>query len=168
MQERDIQCALHAKLRNEINQQVNVVGVNQPTYKLNLINSEYLNSIDLVCLDPSGIENLSIENAKKKQEHGQDWYIYHLPVLLGIELKYIWMGQTRGVKIFTDDVKKLKESTGVANWLSICFIQDKLTEEKHLLKLSKHQTYKPVQRISDCNNQYIVGFKNTYLVNLNV
>ena len=77
------------------------------------------------------------------------------------------MGQTRGVNIFTDDVAKLRKSKGVSNWLSICFIQDKQTEKKHLLKLSKYHSYKPVPNIHDLNEQYIIGPKNTYIVDIN-
>ena len=167
--ERDIQCALFSKLRNRINQKILVKGINQPDYELNLINSEYLNSIDIACLDPEAINNLSSHDTP--QENGKDLYIYHLPILLGIELKYIWMGQNRGVNIFLDDVVKFRKYNDVNNrlgeWLSICFIQDEETVEKHLLKLSSSHSYDSVQNIGMLNEQYIVGPRNTYIVNTN-
>ena len=163
--ERDIQCALFSRLRNEVNKSLTIEGINRKNYELNLINAEYLDNIDIACLDPDTIGNLKI--ADLKQENGNDWYIYHLPILLGIEIKYIWMGQDRQVNIFTKDVNKLKNSKfqkKTANWLSLCFIQDEKTEERHLRKLSRNHSYEAVPCINKTNEQYVVGPVNTYVL----
>jgi hypothetical protein len=165
--ERDVQCGLFSRLRNEINRSLTVEGINRENYELNLINAEYLDNIDVECLDPETIGSLKIDDLK--QENGNDWYIYHLPILLGIEIKYIWMGQDRPSSFFTSDANKFKNSKfkkKTANWLSICFIQDEKTEERHLRKLSRSHSYEVVPYIDKLNELYVVGPVNTCLVNI--
>jgi hypothetical protein len=106
--ESDIQACLYSHLRHHVPETINVprVGGVEP-YILALINSEYSTyKIDLVCIDP--------ENVARKQftrDHtfrGNDIYIYQLPLLLGLELKYAWMGYNEGFGKWESDMAKLK------------------------------------------------------------
>jgi len=161
--ENDIQCALFAKLRKDINQHVDVVGINEDKYQLNIINSEYLDRFDICCLNKEKISK--IKRADVIQNKGNDDYIYQLPVLLAIELKFIWARQRRSFDIFTSDVNKIEQSQfkeKVDYWLSICFIQTKNAMDWQLENSNKDYLISEIATIERLNTSYIVSPKATY------
>ncbi len=125
--ESDLKCALFSDLRKRIYATVNVPRTAEGQYELDLIYTEYLEKIDIVCLDPQGIAELN--RASFSPNKGYDTYIYNLPILVGIELKYIWMGSKIGFNILEQDCLKLSEKSSqlekIRNWLALCFIQRK-------------------------------------------
>ncbi|PKK84059.1 MAG: hypothetical protein CVT49_05395 [candidate division Zixibacteria bacterium HGW-Zixibacteria-1] len=125
--ERDIQCALFAEMRKEISQMVSVPGINEKKYLLNLIYSEYAckghkERIDLVCLNPD-----KLADAERQQHKKEDTFIYGLPILAAIEIKYIAMGYfNKGIDISFQDYDKLHkmgEPETMGNKLALCFRQ---------------------------------------------
>lgn len=163
--ERDVQCALFSRLRNDIRKRVDVVGINKESYNLNVVNSEYLDSFDICCLDPEEIS--AIKKSDVKQTKGNDSYIYQLPTLLAIELKFIWARQRRSFNTFTGDVKKIENSkfrSKVSNYLSICFIQEQDSARWQIKYSDPDYKIIEVQDIVDLNSSYIVAPEATYQV----
>lgn len=123
--ESDIQCALFSSLRERINGHVEVPGTGNNKYALDLIYSEYLNKIDIVCLNPEAIRKLDTSSFTPSK--GYDTYIYSLPIFLGIELKYIVMGYKKGFNILEKDFLKLTKNSAligkIENWIVLGFIQ---------------------------------------------
>ena len=133
--ESDVQSALFAKLREEINRDVDVDGIdNTKKYKLNLIHTEYLQSIDICCLDFDAISPIK-ESKIYKSNNGHDDFIYQLPVLLAIELKFE-KGE-RGTKAFLGTLKDKEKIINsdkkhiIKKWICICFIQSEEVLKKH-------------------------------------
>ena len=127
--ENDIQCALFSKLRLDINGHINVIGINEDSYKLNLIYSEYLQSFDLCCLNPEDISKLAKEDILKSHKGHDDYLYFLLPVLVAIELKLIKGKRMGNFQSFLQDEEKLKKSIQewhkgkISHWLNICYIQ---------------------------------------------
>jgi hypothetical protein len=87
--ESDIQSALFGELRKNVPEKMKEAGSRGNVYELSLICSDYgqhgmgSDKVDIVCLDAKQISHF-----KGTPYKGFDVYIYHLPVLSGIELKY--------------------------------------------------------------------------------
>ena len=163
--ESDVQCALFSRLKNDVNQRVNVVGINKESYKLNVVNSEYLDRFDICFLNPEKIS--LIRKSDVQQNKGNDDYIYQLPTLVAIELKFIWARQRRSFDTFTSDVVKIKNSkfnSKISNYLSICFIQEQSSAEWQIKNSDPDYKITEVQRICDLNSSYIVAPEATYQV----
>jgi len=80
--ENDIQCTLFSELRKRITGHVEVPKRVGGKYVLNLVYSEYLDKIDIACLDPRAPTKLDLSSLN--QSEGYDTYIYSLPVLRNI------------------------------------------------------------------------------------
>jgi len=153
--ESDVQCDLFQRLRSNVKSSVKVPSSAGESYLLDVIYSEYLDRFDLCCLDGDVIE--SKDKTYFSPRDGHDEYIYHLPVLLAIELKYIKgkYKQKQNFQKFLDDRKKIENGLSkedsvsykkVKNWLCICFIQD-----EEVLKFQRDKfvdyTFTPVDSI---------------------
>jgi hypothetical protein len=123
--ESDIQYSLFSALRERISEHVEVPGAGDNHYTLHLVYSEYLDKIDLVCINPEAVNEL--DTSSLKSHKGYDTYIYNLPVILGIELKYIWMGSKAGFDILKHDFEKLTREGAdckkIKKWLVLGFVQ---------------------------------------------
>lgn len=152
--ESDIKCALFSDLRKRICETVNVPMTAEGQYELNLIYTEYLERIDIVCLDPQGIAELN--RASFSPNKGYDTYIYNLPVLVGIELKYIWMGSKIGFNILEKDCLKLSGLEKIQNWLALCFIQRKEEAEPFIDNMKQTHEANEVVVAEQLNTFYVV------------
>ncbi len=105
--ESDLQAYLYASLRSQLSQPVEVHGSGKPeqTYKTGIVHTEYWKRIDIVCLDPE-----SEEWSRIRTHMGSDVHIYELPILVGIELKYLKMGDKFGFSSCIADLKKLNDN----------------------------------------------------------
>ena len=167
--ESDIQCALLSRMREGINKHVEVVGINRESYSLNVVNSEYLDHFDICCLNPEEIS--VIAKSDVKQNKGHDDYIYQLPTLLALELKYIWAKQRKSFDIFTSDVSKIHNSKfndRLTNWMTICFIQHQDSADWQIKYSDSNYKIAEVNKIADLNASYIVAPESTYTVTRNV
>ncbi len=155
--ESDIQSHLFFELRREIPEVVNVPKKGGGVYSLALVYTEYLEKIDIVCLDPEAIEKRGEELIKPYKNN--DTYIYNLPVFVGIELKYICMGYRKGIDIVKRDQKKLEDLQNrqkIQNWLTLTFIQrfeEAEIFEKNARACCDVQTVKKIDRL---DRNYIV------------
>jgi len=165
--ESDIQADLFAMLRERIDLRIEVPAkehkhINQ--YNLNLVYSEYSNLIDLCCLDYDEIANTDDFEVQKP---GHDDYIYRLPVLLAIELKFIKGERTgRFYEGIDKDIKKIaacRVERRIANWLSICFVQSQIIAEQHIQNLRiGYKTTLLKDEITELKGAYIVTPENTF------
>lgn len=156
--ESDIKSALFSSLRARIPETVNVPSSTGGDYKLHLIYSEYLEKIDLVCLNPDEINQRGVDIISKHK--GYDTYIYSLPALVGIELKYIWMGYKRGFNILEQDYKKLTQGSTqiskIQNWIVLCFIQRDEEASFFINSIKDHSRIREVEKAGDLNSFYII------------
>lgn len=121
--ESDLQSALFSEMRNLISESFSISGsVNrQSKYKMRLVYSEYYKKIDLVCIDPSQKDSFNRETYK-----GYDTYIYNLPILVAIELKYGVMGYKKSIADSQRDYEKLRHCNkgNIKHLMAICFLQE--------------------------------------------
>ncbi len=153
--ERDIQCALFSELRRGISETVSVPRTGQCNYTLDLIYSEYGNKIDLVCLDHDAITKLGRENLPKSKSH--DIYIYDLPILIAIELKYVMMGYNKGFNILEEDYKKISVLKRVKNSLALCFLQSDREAEDFYADMARQSSCTSISKIDCLNMVYAVS-----------
>ena len=156
--ESDLKCALFTALRQRISGNVLIPGTGGNQYVLDLIYSEYLDRIDIACIDPEEIEKL--DTSSLKQDKGYDTYIYSLPVFLGIELKYIWMGYKKGINILEQDYLKIAHNSvqieKIKNWIVLGFIQRNEEADSFLNNVSNHCSLLPLAAVEHLNKIYIV------------
>ncbi len=153
--ERDIQCTLFSELRRGISETVSVPRTGQCNYTLDLIYSEYGNKIDLVCLDHDAITKLGRENLPTSKSH--DIYIYDLPILVAIELKYVIMGYNKGFNILEEDYKKISVLKGVKNSLALCFLQSDREAEDFYADMARQSSCMSISKIDCLNMVYAVS-----------
>ena len=137
MSECDIQAELFVRLRDQLNWQIEFShdSVNSQAKELkfraalDLINTEYNEKFDIVCLDPYNTIGQIRENKNKQLSD----FLWRLPILVGIEIKLVrYVDRTKGISICTDDVEKLtkffesqkQENDLEANWFMLCFFQN--------------------------------------------
>lgn len=153
--ERDIQCALFSELRRGISETVSVPRTGQGNYTLDLIYSEYGEKIDLVCLDHDAITKLGRENLTTSRGH--DIYIYNLPILVAIELKYVIMGYNKGFNILEEDYKKISVLESVKNSLALCFLQSDRDAEAFYKDMVRQSSSTSISKIERLNMLYAVS-----------
>ncbi len=158
--ESDIKCALFSDLRKRICETVNVPMTAGGQYKLNLIYTEYHEKIDVVCLDPEEIAEEINRGSFFPSKGKHDTYIYNLPILVGIELKYIWMGSKMGFNKLKQDCLKLSELSGfgkkIRNWLALCFIQREEEAEPFISDMEKTCEANDVMVVEQLDSFYVV------------
>ena len=162
--ESDIQCDLFNRLRVDVNENMSLPSDSNEDYLLDLIYSEYLDRFDLCCLDFEQIK--SMDRSQLESLGNIEEYIYHLPVLLAIELKYLkgTYKKSDHFKSFLKDIAKIQDSEfndRVKSWLCICFIQneDVLTFQKNKFN---NYTFTEIKRISELDSAYVVSPKSVY------
>lgn len=124
--EADLQSVLHASLRSMIPGHATVQRLDQDrkpsgSYEISTVYSEYKSRIDLVCLDPEELEHIT--EPQLRQHRGSNIYLYELPVLVGIEIKYRKLGDIFGIDSCIRDFEKLS-GLRVPVAVIIGFIQD--------------------------------------------
>ncbi len=132
--ESDLQCALFAALRSRISQQIEIPRKHSETtdaYRLTPVYSEYgvygsKSKIDIVCVDP-----VRARTAPRETYGSQNVYIYCLPVLVAIEIKYSVMGGKCYLPTACEDdraklarLKALPEPHRPVHGLVLGFLQD--------------------------------------------
>lgn len=122
----DLRSVLCSEMRNKINEKILVPKTGGGYYDLNTVYSEYLNKIDVACLDGEQIEK--IKPGDLVQHRGYDTYIYDLPVYVGIEIRYFWMGsKSAHINTLLGDKKKLTEDSTtkdkIKHWIVLAFFQ---------------------------------------------
>jgi hypothetical protein len=122
--ESDIQAQLAANLRSTIATTIAVPAPGSRTaakdrYVVDCVNTEYLERIDVVCLDP----DRAAAGGKLSTYGIEDVGLYSLPLFAGIELKYRKMGDKLTVWDCKDDWRKLE------------WIQQKYSWPTHILTL---------------------------------
>ena len=156
--ESDIKCALFSDLRKRICETVNVPMTAERQYELDFIYTEYLERIDIVCLDPQRIAELNRASFSPNKRY--DTYIYNLHILVGIELKYIWMGSKIGFNILEQDCLKLSEKSPqlekIRNWLALCFIQRKEEAEPFIDNMKQKCDAYDVMVAEQLNTFYVI------------
>lgn len=102
--ESDLQADLFANSRKYLPHTINIKGTGQPSdsYDISIVHTEYASRIDLVCLDP-----VASQFVEPKAHKGIDTYIYGLPVLVGVEIKYKKLGDKFGIEGCFSDLEKL-------------------------------------------------------------
>jgi len=157
--ESDIQCALFAELRKNIPEKFRIPSVTKEglEYELELVYSEYRNKIDLVCLD---LQRISFVN--KQSHNGDDTYIYELPLLVGIELKYVIMGYLKVkdvISVVHADYQKLLKLDDIQHRLAICFLQNDNGKKTTRFYESMQPSDSPqsVQRIEKLDGKYVIS-----------
>jgi hypothetical protein len=170
--ESDIQSRLFCILREKLHREVKQVESSKGQQKkLNLIYSGYSNGvkdrIDLVCLDPKiNFDNKSFPEVLDP--------LYNQPLLVGIEIKYIYSGyqNLRDIGGSMKDLKKLKEykpnyakrfiEPKNFQYLAICFIQNQSSRCFNVIKdqieLCKSHCFEQYDRI------YVITDKEVYKV----
>ena len=156
--ESDIKCAIFSALRERINGHVEVPGTGGNNYTLQLVYSQYLDKIDIVCINPETIRRL--DKSSCTPDKGYDTYIYNLPIFLGIEVKYIYMGYKKGFDILKRDFLKLTETspqTGkIENWVVLGFIQRNEEANSFLKDAKKKRRLLLLDSVDHLNDIYIV------------
>lgn len=165
LSEYDVQFALFAKLRNDVASYVDVDGIgNNKKYKLNLIYAEYLQDIDICCLDMDEIR--TIKNSEiYKSNKGHDDFIYQLPVLLAIELKFIKGERGRNFLGVLKDEEKLKNADKkdrIKNYLCICFTQSEKITQRLIKSVPSGVAVSEVVKIEKFNTSYIISPERIY------
>src|SRR5207253_6767002 len=117
----DLRAVLLAKIRSRISEELHIprTARDELPYRLCLVYSEYKKRIDVACLDPQKAVEVLPEPQK-----GFDTYIYDLPVLVGIEVKYRKMGDTFGFSTCLSDLEKLKKLRDVQHAFVLAFVQN--------------------------------------------
>ena len=156
--ENDIQCDLFSKLRKGVNGHIDVIGINEVNYKLNLIYSEYLQSFDLCCLNPEGITKLTKEDILKHHKGHDDYLYFMLPVLVAIELKFLTGKRMGNFTSFLQDENKLKlniqdtHKGKISHWLNLCYLQYDHVMDSHINALQETYLIDEVESVGvDCS-----------------
>lgn len=162
--ESDIQSALFCTLRERINGSVEVPGTGGNKYTLHLVYSEYLDKVDIVCIDPEKVRNL--DRSSLRPYKGYDTYIYSLPIFLGIELKYIWMGYKKGFDILERDFLKLTKNSAqvgqIKNWVVLGFVQRNEEARSFLSDARSRCHLLLINSVDHLNHIYIVTPNEIY------
>lgn len=158
--ESDIQCSLFSALRDRICRQVDIPGTGGDKYSLRLVYSEYLDKIDIACINPEAINKLDMSSLTQSGNGVYDTYIYNLPIFLGVELKYVWMGYRKGFQILENDFLKMTVNSAhrknIENWVVLGFIQRKEEANPFLKDAESRCSLILLDSIKHLNDIYIV------------
>jgi hypothetical protein len=159
--ESDIQSHMLTALRGSVSEEITVPGKNREFFTINCVNSEYLRKIDIVCLDPT-------RGTVPPGNGRYDTHIYQLPILVGIELKYVTMGSQAGFNVLTRDHAKLtslKEENKVGHSMVLGFVQRDEEGETFLASARDQADLHPVKRVQP-DGIYIITEKMLWRANL--
>ena len=173
MSESDIQSELLVTLRNQLNWQIEInhpldlKKKDESSFRktVNLVNAEYNEKIDIVCLDPILAQE---EMRRKENQNGRlSSFLWRLPILIGIEIKLVRFDDLRmGIDICKSDARKLEDfgrDQGKAiNWLMLCFFHN----SEALDKMVKNVPYTGVDdSLPDYNKIYLTDPEKILAVN---
>jgi hypothetical protein len=160
-----VMCNLDYLQSKDIDLYVDVAGIGvEKAYKLNLIYSEYLHKIDICCLDMDKI-SAKKDSGIYKHNKGHDDFIYQLPVLLAVELKFIKGERTGNFFGAIKDEEKIKtacKKVGIENYLCLCFIQSQTIANLHIKNMPSEFKIEPVDNIEKPNISYVITPEKTY------
>jgi len=153
--ESDLQMDLAARLREALPGSLHVPGMRGSSagYELRLVYTEYLSKIDVACLSPDRVAS------ERFEPYGNwDLYLYEMPVHVGIELKYLKMGDRFDVSECLIDDAKLRR-LGVTRHLVLGFVQsDALVQRFWGTKHSAvHRTELDGPQIPDLDAVYVAS-----------
>ncbi len=150
--ESDLQAVLCAELRSRLTIPLKIKKSNssEETYALQIVQTEYKDRIDVACLDPEASQSRKTEPHKSF-----DTYIYNLPVLVGIEIKYLKMGDGFDFVECHKDFSKMCRSE-VKYFLVLGFIQDEKNLQRFISRAA--EAYTPIEK-SDA-----IEFDHIYIV----
>ncbi len=153
--ESDLQADLLIRLRSRIAGELHVPRTEgDDPYRLGLIYSEYNGKIDIACLDP-----MALPDGLVKQHKGFDTYIYSLPVLIGIELKYRKMGDNLGFEACRRDrrkLRKLRDDGRVVHSLVLGFVQG-VNDPDDFLRGVQESLRENVEDVTDLSPVYVIS-----------
>lgn len=152
--ESDIQFSMMSALRQSVNNSITIPGRNRAKYTVNCVNSEYYDRIDIACLD------LATGATPPDTDTRNDTHIYNHRILVGIELKYVFMGYRKGFEVLISDFEKLtqnpKNKDNVENWLVLGFLQRRKEGKPFIEDARGSATLHKVERVA-LNGIYIVS-----------
>lgn len=131
LSESDIQCSLYSDLMKTVNYRLQLPitekqGIERVHPVINIIQTEY-SRIDIACID----QEESIEEINKSLSAGKsiDKFVWKLPLLAGIELKYLQYNYVTQQKVddFRADIvklEKIKEEKPDFVWVALAFVQN--------------------------------------------
>jgi hypothetical protein len=162
--ENDIQSHLFCILRERINEKFKVNN-----HILDLIYTEYANKFDLVCLDAESTSQKYPCNDKNINFHKTD--LANLPLLLGIEIKYLALGPSKDYceQCRLDELKLRKHLKDRRNdsphfqYLALSFLQKpKSSPMKVETMVNEGKLEKPLKEIAEYNSGYVIAGQNIY------
>jgi hypothetical protein len=96
-----------------------------------------------------------------------DTHLYSLPILVGIELKYAYMGYGKTHKDLQNDYAKLSNTSLLKFKLALCFFQSSREEKYFDDKMTTSGvSAKTVESIQELDNAYAIGPERIRVVNL--
>jgi|GEM_PF-1827260 len=168
----DLQGDLFASLRRRFPQECEVPAhdPSREGYMLKAVYTEYgganhRSKFDIVCLDLEEIRGLPADTRVRYK--GSDTYIFHLPIRIGIELKYVTMGYRKGVDIVDSDYEKLGTVDNVRHKLAMCFLQGARQEEAFLSDERLSGRCESMSEISAVDGIFAIGPDGVYRISTN-
>jgi hypothetical protein len=131
---------------------------------LYLIYSEYLQWLDICCLNMEEIEVIK-DSPIYALNKGHDDFIYQLPVLQAIELKFIKGNRPGNLQKFIQNEEKIMNSgyrDRIKNYLSICFIQCQEIAKFHIGNKPSEFKIDEVNKIEKLDISYVISPEKTY------
>jgi hypothetical protein len=152
----DLQATLLIELRSRIRGRPQIPNLTQGP--LSLIYSDYHHGIDIVCLDP---EPASYAATKP----GGEAYIYHLPILVGIKIGYLRMGDDFPFSACLSDFERLLRLE-ISCPLVLCFVQDNEAADDLLSDrfAPSKRTPLPVEEANDFRRIYVATPKDLWSI----
>lgn len=175
MTENDIQAELFVRMRDQINWSIDLGHESMRDYSfrktLDLINTEYGEKIDIICLDPL----LAQEEIKKKKNNGKKLsnFLWRLPVLIGIEIKLVrFDDHTKGINFCSEDAIKLikfckKQKINkdlMPSWLVLCFFHNKAGLNVMLNSIKNEHCMKLEDSLTDYDKIYLIDPNSIFQV----
>lgn len=160
--ESDLEATLLLELRSRIRGRLQIPSSKKtpPTYELDLVYSQYNNRIDIACLDPE-LANSAITRTNR----GLDTYIYHLPIFVGIDIRYLKMGDDFNFTACLNDFEKLTRLE-ITRPLVLGFLQDDGAAGDFLSDrfLTSKQKRVCAEEVNDFRRIYVISPENVWAV----
>ncbi|MCE9679384.1 hypothetical protein LZP69_09380 [Shewanella sp. AS1] len=159
--ESDVQCELLSRLRQAIPGTLKIPGLGKPLqeYNISIVNSEYLNRIDIACLDIDKAAYHEMRNHK-----GFDMHLYDIPVYAGIEIKFRKIGDIFRLDSCLRDLEKLQK-LNIPNPIILGFIQLESDVEAFFSHSPANICYTQVDKDTPLSTVNIISPKRRWAVN---
>ena len=169
LSESDVQCCLFSSLREKVPDEISI-NKDLPFSNLKLINTEYSEKVDVVCLDPEKAK----EDINRNHENPLNKFLWRLPILVGIELKLVrYEDKSKGFDICLEDKNKLQSLCNRGQrvyennpgWIVLTLFQNHETLKEFLDKKPANAKYFEIENeIIDFNKIYLLGRKKNYQI----